>query len=77
MELPQRKMVDLGRIIGRLVSANFVVDLGIKGFRSDLVSECITSLKHEVTACVSSLTFQENINLITDYKEDSTWLDLV
>ncbi|NIJ44800.1 alkylation response protein AidB-like acyl-CoA dehydrogenase [Wenyingzhuangia heitensis] len=77
MELPQRKMVDLGKIIGRVVSANFVVDLGIKGFRSDLVSECITSLKHEVTACVSSLTFQESTALITDYKEDSTWLNLV
>ncbi|ANW95653.1 acyl-CoA dehydrogenase [Wenyingzhuangia fucanilytica] len=77
MELPQRKMVDLGKIIGRVVSANFVIDLGIKGFRADLVSECITSLKHEVTACVSSLTFQENTNLITDYKQDSTWLNLV
>lgn len=77
MDLPQRKMVDLGKIIGRVVSANFVVDLGIKGFRSDLVSECITALKHEVTASVSSLTFQDSTTLITDYKQDSTWLNLV
>ena len=77
MELPQRKMVDLGKILGRVVSANFVIDMGTKGFRADLVHECITSLKHEVTACVSSLTFQDSTNLITDYKEDSTWLNLV
>lgn len=73
-DLPQRKMVDLGRIIGRVVSANFVVNLGSKGFRPDLVAECITSLKHEVVASVSSLTFQESTTLITDYKEDSSWL---
>lgn len=76
-DLPQRKMVDLGKIIGRVVSANFVVDLGSKGFRSDLVSECLTSLRHEVTAYVSSLTFQESTTLITDYKQDSSWLNLV
>ena len=74
MELPQRKMVDLGKIIGRVVSANFVVNLGAKGFRPDLISECITSLKHEVLASVSSLTFQESTGLITDYNEDSSWL---
>ncbi|MGY5353214.1 acyl-CoA dehydrogenase family protein [Wenyingzhuangia sp. IMCC45533] len=77
MELPQRKMVDLGKIIGRVVSANFVIDLGAKGFRNDLVSESINSLKHEVTAFVSSLTFQPNTQLITDYKSDSAWLNLV
>ncbi len=77
MELPQRKMVDLGKIIGRVVSANFVIDLGDKGFRSDLVSESIVSLKHEVTAFVSSLTFQPNTQLVTEYKEDSSWLNLI
>ncbi|WP_010136780.1 acyl-CoA dehydrogenase family protein [Ochrovirga pacifica] len=75
MDLPQRKMVDLGKIIGRVVSANFVIDLGFKGFRSDLVSECITSLKHEITASVSSLTFQESTTLITDYRQGSSWLE--
>lgn len=75
MDLPQRKMVDLGKIIGRVVSANFVVNLGSKGFRPDLIAECITSLKHEVVASVSSLTFQESTLLVTDYKEDSSWLE--
>ncbi len=76
-ELPQRKMVDLGKVIGRIVSANFVIDLGVKGFRQDLVNSCLTSLKHEVTASISSLTFQDSTDLITDYKQDSTWLNLV
>ena len=77
MELPQRKMVDLGKIIGRVVSANFVLNLGDKGFSSNLVNECITSLKHEATAYASSLTFQESTSLITDYQQDSSWLKFV
>ena len=78
-ELPQRKMVDLGKIIGRIVSANFVIDLEAKGFRNDLVSECITSLKHEITAFVSSLTFQESTLLVTSYEDqgNSSWLKFV
>ena len=33
----QRKFIDLGKIIARVVCANHVVELGIKGFRSDLI----------------------------------------
>lgn len=77
MEMPQRKLVDLGKIIGRVVSTNFVIDLSIKGFRNDLTEASVNLLKHEVTALVSSLTFQTNTDLITEYKENSNWLQFV
>src|SRR5690606_780071 len=34
--LPQRKLVDLGKILGRIISAGYVLQLTGKGFRSDL-----------------------------------------
>ena len=74
INLPQRKIVDLGKIISRLVSANHVVDLGAKGFRSDLISDSIDNIKHEVAMFVSSYKFKTNISPIEEYKENSSWL---
>jgi alkylation response protein AidB-like acyl-CoA dehydrogenase len=74
LKMPQRKIVDLGKIISRVVSANQVSDLGIKGFRSDLISDSLESIKHEITSLVSSFNFQTTISPIEDYKDDSSWL---
>ncbi len=73
----QRKSVDLGKIISRVVSANLVFDLGNNGFRSDLVTNCIENLKHEVSSLVSSYKFSTNIKPIEEYKESGTWLSLI
>ncbi|MFC2110949.1 acyl-CoA dehydrogenase family protein [Bacteroidota bacterium] len=74
-KIPQRKMVDLGKIISRLVSANHVVELGENGFRQDLVSNSIENIKHEVSTLVSSFKFQTNITPIEEYKESGNWMD--
>ena len=37
--LPQRKMIDLGRIIARIVCAQYVVDMQDKGYRADLTEQ--------------------------------------
>ncbi|PSQ68177.1 MAG: acyl-CoA dehydrogenase, partial [Bacteroidetes bacterium QH_1_61_8] len=39
--LPQRKLVDLGRVLGRVVTMEMVIELGDRGFRSDLISNCL------------------------------------
>ncbi len=73
-KLPQRKLVDLGKIISKVVSANNVVDLGIKGFQPDLINQSLETIKHEITQLVSSFKFQNNIKVIDDYNENSSWL---
>ncbi|WP_075591421.1 acyl-CoA dehydrogenase [Labilibacter marinus] len=73
----QRKSVDLGKILSRIVSANMVVSMAEKGFRNDLITNSIENLKQEVSMLVSSYQFQTNIATIEDYKESSTWLDIV
>jgi len=74
IKIPQRKMVDLGKIISKVVSANYVADMGAKGFRPDLVRDCLETIKHEISMLVSSFKFQTNVSPITDYSDDSTWL---
>jgi len=75
IKLPQRKIVDLGKIISRVVSANQVSDLGIKGFRSDLIQDSLESIKHEISSLVSSFKFHSGITPIEDYKENSLWMN--
>lgn len=72
--LPQRKIVDLGRIISRVVSANSVIALGAKGFRPDLVNDCLEMIKHEIAMTVSSFKHHTKVTPIEDYKDDSFWL---
>ncbi|MDA3893672.1 MAG: acyl-CoA/acyl-ACP dehydrogenase [Salinivirgaceae bacterium] len=72
--LPQRKMVDLGKIISKVISANHVFLLGAKGFRPDLISSSLEMLKHEVTMLVSSFNFDSKATPIEDYSDGGSWL---
>lgn len=74
-QLPQRKLVDLGKIIARIICAGYVIDLGEKGFRKELTENCITMIRQEVSALVSSLRFQNTTVATNDYLIDSLWLD--
>ncbi len=74
MNLQQRKIVDLGKIISRVISANHVANLGAKGFRSDLINDGLETIKHEISMLVSSYKFQTKISPIEEYKDKSSWL---
>lgn len=74
IQLPQRKLVDLGKIISRIVSANHVADLGAIGFRPDLINDSLETIKHEISMFVSSYNFKTSVSPIEDYKEGSSWL---
>ncbi|MCF8374218.1 MAG: acyl-CoA/acyl-ACP dehydrogenase [Bacteroidales bacterium] len=74
VKIPQRKVVDLGKIISRMVSANHVADLGAKGFRSDLIDGSLETIKHEIAMLVSSFQFQTKVVPVEEYKDNSSWL---
>src|SRR5690606_35492521 len=75
--LSQRKLVDLGKIIGRIVCIGYVLELQEKGFRKDLVDSCILTVQQEVSALFSSFHFDNTAQVVADYTEDSTWLNFV
>lgn len=69
----QRKMVDLGRILGRVVCAGYVLELGEKGFNKQLVDNCITHIRQEVSGLVSNLNFSNFTNVLETYEDNSSW----
>ncbi|KAA8486806.1 alkylation response protein AidB-like acyl-CoA dehydrogenase [Arcticibacter tournemirensis] len=75
--IPQRKLVDLGKIISRIICAGYVIDLANKGFRADLADNCITSVRQEVSALVCSFKFSNTVNIIEDYTGNSSWMEFV
>lgn len=74
INISQRKSVDLGKIISRVISANLVLKMGIKKYRQDLICSCIETIKHEIVMLVSSYKFQTKVSPIEEYKDSSNWL---
>lgn len=75
LNMPQRKMIELGRIISRVISANLVADMGIKGFRPDLISDSLETIKHEIACFVNSYKSHTKVVPIEEYKDSSNWLE--
>lgn len=74
LSLPQRKLVELGRALGRVITMQMVIDLGSRGFRSDLIENSISLLRHEVAALVAGFADNSRPCVIEDYEEGSSWL---
>ena len=77
LQMPQRKMVELGRVISRVVSMDMVIKLGNAGFRSDLVDAAISLLRQEITTLVSHFDYNQPTLVVEDYQIDSSWNDFL
>lgn len=73
--ISQRKMVELGQVLGRIVTFEMVINLGEKGFRSDLINNGLTMLNQEITALMSSFKHQNETVVVTDYQAGSSWMN--
>ncbi len=71
--LSQRKLVDLGRALARVFSMNFVISLGEKGFRSDLIQNSIDHLTQEVNQFITAYQYKKDIAVVAEYHDDSNW----
>lgn len=74
-KLPQRKLVDLGKIIARVIAAHHVLNLSNKGFRNDLISNSLDTIKHEISILITSYHAQTNIKPIETYENQSQWMN--
>jgi alkylation response protein AidB-like acyl-CoA dehydrogenase len=77
MQLPQRKMVELGQVISRIVSMELVLDLGIKGFRRELIENGLVMLRKEISGLMGHFNMTDNSQVVEDYHQDSSWLNFV
>ena len=75
IKMPQRKQVSLGKILSRIIAANHVVKLGERGFRNDLITGSLETIKHEVTTLVSSFSFKSSVVPVEEYRANGSWLE--
>ncbi len=73
--LPQRQIVDLGKVIARIIISGQVVALGDEGYRPDLINDCMKNIMHEISALMCLYTNHNDISPIEDYQSESAWLD--
>ena len=76
-QLPQRKLVELGQALSRVVSMDLTIELGTRGFRGELVSNALTTLKQDVEGIMSTVRQSRLAEVVEEYKEESGWLGFV
>ncbi len=76
-KLPQRKLVQLGKALGRMVSMEMTIKLGETGFNSDMIANSLKVLREEVHVLISSYSSNESPMVLEDYQDSSAWLQFV
>jgi hypothetical protein len=74
--LAQSKMVELGKILGRIMSSELVINLGEKGFNKELISNGINILNQEITTLMSGFKSEIQPILLENYQENGSWLKI-
>jgi len=69
--------VEMGKVIGRIISMNQVLDLAEKGFRKDLIEGAITMLQQDISKLMAGFSFDNKVSVIEDYQENSDWIQFV
>ena len=77
LQMPQRKLVELGKIIGRLISLNQVLEMADNGFRDDLIAGAIAMLRQDISNLLAAFSFKNEQHVVVEYEENSSWLDFV
>uniref|UniRef100_UPI00321752F1 acyl-CoA dehydrogenase family protein n=1 Tax=uncultured Draconibacterium sp. TaxID=1573823 RepID=UPI00321752F1 len=77
LQMPQRKLVEMGKIVGRVISLNQVLDLGDKGYKKELIDGSISVLQQEITKLMSTFNFSTSATVVDGYEENSSWLNFV
>ncbi|GAA5520071.1 acyl-CoA/acyl-ACP dehydrogenase [Aliifodinibius salicampi] len=76
-QLAQDRLVELGRILSRVISLEFTLRLGDKGFNQKLIQNAIGTLEVEVEQMVTSFISNKTPDVVEDYEESSSWLDSI
>ncbi len=73
LDLSQRTKVALGKIVARLITTEFTLDLLNAGFRADLVDNAIQVVGNTIAEQVSSVSQFRPIHVIEEYQDGSDW----
>lgn len=76
MSLPQRKLVEFGQVISRIVSMDLVLHLGERGFRKDLTDHALIILKQDISSMLNTFHFGNQVQVVVDYEDKSHWFEM-
>lgn len=69
----QRTRVALGKIIARLIAAEFTFELGKTGFHKELIDNALMVIGNDLAAQMPSLAKTRLTIVVEDYQENSDW----
>jgi len=73
LQIAQRKSVELGKLMSRIVSMDLVIKLGDAGFRADLIDGAISMLKQEISNLINDYSFVQQTLVVENYEEGGAW----
>ena len=76
MNISQRRLVELGRVVSRVITLEMLVNLGNNDFRQDLIDNAVNILRKDIAGFVGNLSFLDNSQVIEDYQSNSSWLSM-
>ncbi len=71
--LPQRKHVQLGRVVSRIVAINLVIRLGERGFDKKRIETSLVTLKHETTNLITGYANEFKASRIEPDQKHPSW----
>lgn len=74
-QMEQRSAVILGKIVSRIICVGYVLALEDKGYRQDLVQNCISNTSQELSSLTSSFKCEGGCTMVSDYELDSLWMN--
>lgn len=75
--LAQDRMVELGRILSRVISLEFTLRLSDKGFNQKLIDNAVKTIRTDVRRMVSTFVNDKQRDVVEDYEESSSWLESI
>lgn len=76
-KMAQRKLVKLGKAVGRMVTLDMTIKMGESGFNNDMISNSMKMARAEIKSLITSYSETEEANVLDDYSDSSSWLQLV
>lgn len=74
-KMAQDKMVELGRVLSKIISLELTVRLGDRGFNNELISNTIETIKSDVHQLMSRFSSDIKAEVVENYQESSSWLE--
>jgi len=75
-KMSQRKLVQLGEALGRMVSMEFTLNLGDQGFNKDLIENALKNLQEEIKSILNTFKSTSLGDVIEDFQVESSWFNL-